>query len=229
MMNNDDDERIIDSTAMMINGSKQQIQLQIHIPEIVIPKTSWSGTQNTPLLNILQMYNIQTVLLCGLLTSVCVQQTAFGIFEAGYETLLVEDACGDRGIARHNAALLLYANYMYKTITSTQLQNHIISLQQQQQQQQEEEQLKQSQQQQQQNENNNKENNDILQVTVNYPDENNNGGGTVKPPLPPWGVTPTSHVGVGGGGHPFPQNRRRRSMISPIPHSSTSSSRERVL
>ena len=46
------------------------------------------------------------------------------MFEAGYRTLLVEDACGDRGRARHEAALALYGGYMYELITSEDLLDH---------------------------------------------------------------------------------------------------------
>jgi hypothetical protein len=56
-------------------------------------------------------------LVCGLITSVCVQHSAFGIFEAGFRTILVTDACADRGKPRHDAALALYGDYMYELQT----------------------------------------------------------------------------------------------------------------
>lgn len=85
--------------------------------EYVIPKTSWSSTRHTALMDLLKQSGIDTVLVCGLITSVCVQHSAFGIFEAGYRTLLVTDACADRGKARHDAALALYGDYMYELLT----------------------------------------------------------------------------------------------------------------
>jgi hypothetical protein len=36
------------------------------------------------------------------------------VFEAGYRTILVTDACADRGRERHDAALALYGDYMYE-------------------------------------------------------------------------------------------------------------------
>lgn len=69
----------------------------------------------------LRASGIDTVLVCGLITSVCVQHSAFSIFEAGFRTLLVTDACGDRGRARHNAALALYGDYMYELVTANDL------------------------------------------------------------------------------------------------------------
>ena len=90
--------------------------------EVIIAKSSWSSTSNTALMDILRVAGIETVLVCGLITSVCVQHSAFGIFEAGYRTLLVTDACADRGKARHEAALALYGDYMYELITSDDLE-----------------------------------------------------------------------------------------------------------
>ena len=83
--------------------------------EMVITKTSWSSTSGgTGLLETLKHDGIDTVLVCGLITSVCVQHSAFGVFEAGYRTILATDACADRGRARHEAALTLYGDYMYE-------------------------------------------------------------------------------------------------------------------
>ena len=83
--------------------------------EMVITKSSWSSTSGgTGLLDSLKSDGIETVLVCGLITSVCVQHSAFGVFEAGYRTVLVTDACADRGRARHEAAMALYGDYMYE-------------------------------------------------------------------------------------------------------------------
>ncbi|KAL9178969.1 hypothetical protein ACHAXT_011942 [Thalassiosira profunda] len=90
--------------------------------EIVIPKRHWSATSGTPLKEVLRASEIDTVMVCGLITSVCVQLTAYGLFEAGYRTIVVSDACADRGRARHEAALSLYGNYMYETVTSRELE-----------------------------------------------------------------------------------------------------------
>lgn len=64
--------------------------------EIILTKTSWSYTVNTPLLQFLRVHGIDTVLVCGLNTSTSVQNSAFGVFEAGFRTLVVRDACCDR-------------------------------------------------------------------------------------------------------------------------------------
>ncbi|MGK3744588.1 MAG: nicotinamidase-related amidase [Bacillariaceae sp.] len=96
--------------------------------EIVISKPSWSATNNTKLLETLKNKRIETVLVAGLITSVCVQQSAFGCFEAGFRTILVEDACADRGKARHDAALALYGDYMYEVSSSYDLESQVNSI-----------------------------------------------------------------------------------------------------
>ena len=80
--------------------------------ELIVPKPSW-GVKDTALLDWLKLRDFKKVLVCGLITSVCVQQTAFSCFEAGFNVVVVENACADRGRARHDAALLLYSGYMY--------------------------------------------------------------------------------------------------------------------
>ncbi|OEU09657.1 Isochorismatase hydrolase [Fragilariopsis cylindrus CCMP1102] len=96
--------------------------------EIVISKPSWSATNNTKLLETLKIEGIETVLVAGLITSVCVQQSAFGCFESGFRTILVDDSCADRSKARHDAALLLYGGYMYEVVSSSyDLESQIIN------------------------------------------------------------------------------------------------------
>jgi nicotinamidase-related amidase len=93
--------------------------------EPMIAKKSWSSTSHTRLLDLLQKSGVDTVLVCGLITSVCVQHSAFGVFEAGYRTVLVTDACADRGRERHKAALALYGDYMYELKTVQQVQDEL--------------------------------------------------------------------------------------------------------
>lgn len=45
--------------------------------------------------------------------------------EAGYRTILVTDACADRGKERHHAALALYGDYMYELRTVGSLQREL--------------------------------------------------------------------------------------------------------
>ncbi len=90
--------------------------------DFVVAKEGISGTTSTRLLKVLKEHDIDTVLVCGLWTSVSVQHTAFGVFERGLRTLLVHDACADWTKARHEAAISLYGNYMYELVESSDLE-----------------------------------------------------------------------------------------------------------
>ena len=94
--------------------------------EVILTKSSWSSTTNTPLVDLLRTAGITNVLVCGLITSVCVQHSAFGLFEAGFRTSVVPEACADRGRKRHDAALALYGDYMYDLRTTHDLASTVI-------------------------------------------------------------------------------------------------------
>lgn len=90
--------------------------------EIVIPKHSFSAMLKTPLLDILEALNVQNVLVCGLITSLCVHHSCYSLFDAGFRVILIEDACADRGIERHNSVIKLFGDYIYHVISSKQVQ-----------------------------------------------------------------------------------------------------------
>ncbi|GMH52058.1 hypothetical protein TrST_g4215 [Triparma strigata] len=83
--------------------------------ELLVAKPSW-GVKDTALLDWLKQGHFKEVLVCGLATSVCVQQTAFSLFEAGFKVSVVTDACADRSRKRHEAAVELYGGYMYHVV-----------------------------------------------------------------------------------------------------------------
>jgi len=94
--------------------------------EFVVVKPSWDASDpSTGLSDYLKARSITNVLLLGLITSVCVQHSAFGLFNRGFRVLVIADACADRGRARHDAALSLYGNYMYDILTCSVLQQNI--------------------------------------------------------------------------------------------------------
>ena len=86
-------------------------------------KCTFDAFFGTDLDKYLKSKNIQSILIAGLITSVCVQATACSAFVRGYKVDLVEDCCGDRSMERHKAALMLYDNYMYQVIGSEDVAN----------------------------------------------------------------------------------------------------------
>ena len=82
--------------------------------EKVILKPTFDAFSGTDLHKYLQERQIERLLVAGLLTSVCVQATAMSAFLRGYRVELIQDCCGDRSLERHEAAIMLYGNYIYK-------------------------------------------------------------------------------------------------------------------
>ena len=105
-----------------IDGSKT---VEVFAKEItgekLILKPTFDAFNGTDLQKYLEDRSVDRILVAGLITSVCVQATACSAFTRGYKVDLIEDCCGDRSVDRHNAALMLYGNYMYRVLTVNDL------------------------------------------------------------------------------------------------------------
>jgi nicotinamidase-related amidase len=63
---------------------------------------------NRQLLHVLNKADVERVVVCGVLTDYCVDTTARGCFNRGFETWAVSDACGSASEAQHERALRCY-------------------------------------------------------------------------------------------------------------------------
>jgi len=75
--------------------------------ELVIRKWRYSAFDGTPLDQVLRSRGIQTVLLCGTTTSVCVESAARDAFAHDYYTVVATDCVSDIRRDWHEASLLL--------------------------------------------------------------------------------------------------------------------------
>lgn len=57
-------------------------------------KRSINGFEHTNLAEILERWGVENVGVCGFLTNVCAQATAWGVYDRGYRTRLIPEACG---------------------------------------------------------------------------------------------------------------------------------------
>ena len=73
--------------------------------EIVLQKTTTDPFLSTELEQLLHGRGVQTVVVCGVLTDVCVSATARGAADRDFEVIVVEDACATMSEALHRAAL----------------------------------------------------------------------------------------------------------------------------
>jgi nicotinamidase-related amidase len=106
-------------------GTRQVEILQRLAPqpgEQVVDKGRYSAFHGTDLDIRLKALNIDTLIISGVLTDVCVLSSVFDAFALGYHIRLVSDACTTTTLAGHHSALLIMANWVYslEILTSSQ-------------------------------------------------------------------------------------------------------------
>jgi nicotinamidase-related amidase len=85
--------------------------------DFVIAKQRYSAFHETPLEAILRSRSIDTLLVGGVTTSMCVESTVRDAAQRDYRVFVVADACGDFDVERHRASLAAMAFGFACTIT----------------------------------------------------------------------------------------------------------------
>ncbi|KJZ66191.1 isochorismatase family cysteine hydrolase [Pseudomonas fluorescens] len=81
--------------------------------ELIIDKGRYSAFHRTDLDARLKALGVDTLIVCCVLTDVCVLSTVFDAFALGYHIRLISDACTTTTLAGHYSALLIMANWVY--------------------------------------------------------------------------------------------------------------------
>lgn len=68
-------------------------------------KTSFSALNNPEILDAIKSYNKNQIVIFGIETHICVNQTAAALLELGYEVNVIKDACGSRSEIEYEAGL----------------------------------------------------------------------------------------------------------------------------
>ena len=71
----------------------------------VVAKNTYDAFINTDLDDVLKRGSVERVVVCGVMTDCCCDTTARSAFNRGYETWLVQDACGSANKKQHEAGL----------------------------------------------------------------------------------------------------------------------------
>jgi len=98
--------------------------------ELIIDKGRYSAFHRTNLDTLLKTLEVDTLVICGVLTDVCVLSSVFDAFALGYHVRLVSDACTTTTLAGHYSALLIMANWVYslEILTSSECQRALQQL-----------------------------------------------------------------------------------------------------
>jgi len=95
----------------MVNDPSWQIDESIspRPGEMVLNKTSSGPLNSTKLDQTLHNMGVNSLVVCGLTTAVCVTQTARETADRGFRVLIAEDACTEMSQEMHDAALLTFS------------------------------------------------------------------------------------------------------------------------
>lgn len=86
--------------------------------DIVITKTHYSAFEETTLDDELNKRSIEVLVICGVMTNLCVETTARHAFMKNYQPIIVEDACAAKNREYHRASILNLA-YGFAHIETT--------------------------------------------------------------------------------------------------------------
>ena len=73
--------------------------------DLLVTKSSYDAFARTPLEAQLRAAGVETVVVCGVVTNLCVQTTLQHAFSLGFFTILAEDACAAATPAEHDGAV----------------------------------------------------------------------------------------------------------------------------
>jgi ureidoacrylate peracid hydrolase len=101
-------------------GTELDPQLNAQPGGVEIVKTRYSAFFGTRLHELLQQRGIDTVVVLGLTTNVCVQSTARDAWQHDYQTITLEDCCAEIGEGSHVESLRWTARNFGTVLTSHQ-------------------------------------------------------------------------------------------------------------
>lgn len=87
--------------------------------DIIIEKHVYSSFFETPLDTILRSYKVDTVILTGLHSHLCVRHTAADAFFRGYKIIIPEDSVDAFNEENHESGIVYIKEYYAATITTT--------------------------------------------------------------------------------------------------------------
>lgn len=110
---------IEDSSASLIPA------LSPELGETILQKTTAGTLSSTDLDTRLKDLKVNTVVVCGVNTDVCVGQTARELADRGYEVLLVEDGCATLSMDAHRATLETFGVVFGQTKSANEISGEL--------------------------------------------------------------------------------------------------------
>ncbi|MEO6351091.1 MAG: isochorismatase family cysteine hydrolase [Candidatus Limnocylindrales bacterium] len=95
--------------------------------ELVITKHAYDGFSVPDLAAHLQRLNIDTVIVTGVVTELCVMGTAAGAFEHGFHVIVPSEAAGSVNAAASDAALDLVSRFYGRVATAADIEAELVA------------------------------------------------------------------------------------------------------
>lgn len=89
--------------------------------ELIVDKNSGSAINSSSMDHYLRAMNIQNLVICGTVTSRCVENTARDAADRGYNVILVEDACGDSVKQNHQTTMHTFSRVLGSVKSSSEV------------------------------------------------------------------------------------------------------------
>ncbi len=112
--------------AIRGTGQDQPLEeLEMQPSDLYLPKRRMSAFYKTDLDQTLRTWGVDTVAVCGIVTSVCVLITALDAIQNDFKTVIVSDACTCHDPKIHEATLKVYDSLilepLFRIVSSSQL------------------------------------------------------------------------------------------------------------
>jgi nicotinamidase-related amidase len=102
-------------------------ELQPMKNEIVFNKNTSSVFNSTNINNIMKNVRIESLIICGLATSSCVESSARDAADFGYNCILVDDACADIHKDAHEMTMVNFARSNGKVMATVEVIKYLNS------------------------------------------------------------------------------------------------------
>ncbi len=93
-------------------------RMDVHTEDYILDKTRYSSFYNTNLEVILRGLAVDTLIICGVTTEICVESTIRDAYFRDYKIFVPEDAVAAMDVARHQGTLLTI-RYGFGTVTTS--------------------------------------------------------------------------------------------------------------
>ncbi|KAI1459811.1 Isochorismatase hydrolase [Annulohypoxylon moriforme] len=103
---------------------KQLIEEEFGEDVQIVRKNTYDAFINTDLGERLKSLKVERVVVCGCMTDCCVDTTARGAFNRGWETWIVRDACGSANKTQHEAGLKGFGFAFGDIVTASDVVKH---------------------------------------------------------------------------------------------------------